>query len=116
MDKLTGISSFRGFIDETDKLLADNPNDNFDIFVWDIVQFKVINDLYGMEAGDWLLKEIAAEIKAKVTRGTCGRIGNDKFVCCVLQMISFIVLRIMYMYSAGKAWNTVFLYREAATR
>ena len=83
MDKLTGISSFRGFIDETDKLLADNPNDNFDIFVWDIVQFKVINDLYGMEAGDWLLKEIAAEIKAKVTRGTCGRIGNDKFVCCV---------------------------------
>ena len=33
-----------------------------------------------------------------------------------LQMISFIVLRIMYMYSAGKAWNTVFLYREAATR
>lgn len=83
MDKLTGISSFRGFIDETDKLLTDNPNDNFDIFVWDIVQFKVINDLYGMEAGDWLLKEIAAEIKAKVTRGTCGRIGNDKFVCCV---------------------------------
>lgn len=49
------------------------------------MQFKVINDLYGMEAGDWLLKEIAAEIKAKVTRGTCGRIGNDKFVCCVLQ-------------------------------
>ena len=34
LDKLTGISSFRSFIDETDKLLTDNPNDNFDIFVW----------------------------------------------------------------------------------
>lgn len=83
MDKLTGISSFRRFIEETDKLLKDNPDANFDIFVWDIVKFKVINDLYGMEAGDWLLKEIATEIKSKVVRGTCGRIGNDKFVCCV---------------------------------
>ena len=116
MDKLTGISSFRGFIDETDKLLTDNPNDNFDIFVWDIVQFKVINDLYGMEAGDWLLKKLRLKLRPRLQEEPAEELVMISLYVVFLQMISFIVLRIMYMYSAGKAWNTVFLYREAATR
>lgn len=41
LDKLTGISSFRGFIDETDKLLADNPNDNFDILYGILCSLKL---------------------------------------------------------------------------
>lgn len=82
-DELTGLYDFRSFIQATEELLNEDYETEYAILVWDIIQFKVINDLYGMEAGDRLLKEIADDIKLKVKNGVCGRIGNDKFVCCI---------------------------------
>lgn len=83
IDELTGLYDFKSFIYVTEELLEKNPEEEFAILVWDIVQFKVINDLYGMESGDRLLKLVADDFKTKIKRGTCGRIGNDKFACCV---------------------------------
>lgn len=82
-DELTGLYDFRSFIQATEELLNKDNETEYAILVWDIIQFKVINDLYGMEAGDRLLREIADDIKLKVKNGVCGRIGNDKFVCCI---------------------------------
>ena len=84
-DALTGIYNFKTFINETDKMLKADPEGEYVILVWDVVQFKVVNDLFGMEAGDRLLKEIADDMRLKMhERGTYGRIGSDKFVCCAL--------------------------------
>ena len=66
VDELTGLYDFRSFIQATEELLNEDYETEYAILVWDIIQFKVINDLYGMEAGDRLLKEIADDIKLKV--------------------------------------------------
>lgn len=83
VDGLTGIYNFRSFINETERLINENADREYDILVWDIIQFKVINDLYGVEAGDRLLKEIADDFARKLKgKGTYGRLGSDRFVCC----------------------------------
>ena len=83
IDELTGIYNFRSFITEAERVLSEDESGEYDILVWDIVQFKVINDLYGVEAGDRLLKEIADGFISKLkNRGVYGRLGSDRFVCC----------------------------------
>ena len=84
IDELTGIYNFRSFITEAEKVLSEDESGEYDILVWDIVQFKVINDLYGVEAGDRLLKEIADGFIRKLkNKGVYGRLGSDRFVCCI---------------------------------
>lgn len=84
IDELTGIYNFRSFITEAEKMLEADKTGAYDILVWDIVQFKVVNDLYGVEAGDRLLKEIAEGFVVKLKgKGVYGRLGSDKFVCCI---------------------------------
>jgi diguanylate cyclase (GGDEF)-like protein len=47
----------------------------------DLDGFKLINDVYGHAAGDFVLTEIAARLRGEVPRGeTVARLGGDEFV------------------------------------
>ncbi len=83
-DTLTGIPNWTGFERATRNLLWNHPAKKYLIAFFDIQNFKMINDLYGFEAGDRTLRRLAQSVAEFVrTMGTCGRVMNDYFVLCM---------------------------------
>ncbi|MCR5102340.1 MAG: EAL domain-containing protein [Butyrivibrio sp.] len=79
-DRLTGVYNKEKLYSEIDFLLDQNPDKQYYIVSCDIKDFKLINDIYGSEAGDKLLCKITENIKIRAHEDTrYGRIGNDKF-------------------------------------
>ena len=82
-DHLTGLFNRRAFQTEAqrqiDFLRRYGPGGA--LFLFDIDDFKAINDSLGHQAGDEALKKVASMIKTR-TRSTdiCGRLGGDEFV------------------------------------
>ncbi len=59
-DKLTGLFLFNDFLKvAADKLVASNAEDTMVVISTDITKFKYINRLYGYEAGDRLIQQLA---------------------------------------------------------
>ncbi|MGN0720994.1 MAG: GGDEF domain-containing protein [Anaerovoracaceae bacterium] len=78
LDGLTGLLNQSSYLNKTDSL-----SQNGTLIVFDIDDFKLINDNYGHLLGDKCLEEIAACIKKAYSKeGFCYRIGGDEF--CVL--------------------------------
>lgn len=78
LDGLTGLLNQNSYLNKTDAL-----SQNGTLIVFDIDDFKKINDNYGHLIGDQCLKEIAASIKKAYSKdGFCYRIDGDEF--CVL--------------------------------
>lgn len=54
----------------------------YDVLCSDIEDFKLINDTFGMAAGDRLLRQVAALCTQRLgDRGICGRLNADQFAC-----------------------------------
>lgn len=76
-DTLTGLYN-RAAFDKAMKQLTNQMD--FSIIVMDINNFKAINDTYGHEYGDTILKSVANIIKEVLDHDcTCYRIGGDEF-------------------------------------
>ncbi len=83
-DTLTGIPNWTGFERAVRNLLWNHPERKYLMAFFDIQNFKMINDLYGFEAGDRTLQQLAASVADFVQdMGTCGRIMNDYFILCM---------------------------------
>lgn len=83
-DMLTGVFNMQAFYTRAEQLLRENPGRSYSIIRMDIDRFKVINDLYGLEAGDSLLKTMARLISERMNAySVCGRISGDVFCMCV---------------------------------
>ena len=54
-DRLTGLYTKEFFYRRVRELLAQNPDKEYDLICSDIENFKLINDVFGMPAGDRLL-------------------------------------------------------------
>nr|WP_243159448.1 GGDEF domain-containing protein [Clostridium sp. SM-530-WT-3G] len=81
-DSLTNINNRRYFDEVLNKLLEKNKN--FYIFVFDIDNFKKINDTYGHLTGDEVLKRVAQVSKEVIGRnGSIFRYGGEEFVVIV---------------------------------
>jgi len=82
-DALTGLPSLRLCKDRLDRSLAEarrNQQKSAVMFL-DLDGFKEINDTYGHEFGDLVLKVTAVRIKAEIRdTDTVARIGGDEFV------------------------------------
>lgn len=64
-------------------MINENQDAEYALLCWDIERFKVINDLFGTDIGDRILKEIAANLDKTLNGiGTYGRLKADNFVCC----------------------------------
>jgi diguanylate cyclase (GGDEF)-like protein len=83
MDPLTGLSSrlhfakrFEGEIRRTE-----NYGQSLGLFLFDIDEFKKINDTYGHHAGDGVIRNLAGIVRQN-TRGSdlVGRYGGDEFM------------------------------------
>ncbi len=82
-DSLTGIANRRYILIQLDNVFAtyQRNKDPITIAILDITSFKAINDSYGHEVGDDVLKAFAKTIQKRL-RGsdTIGRIGGDEFL------------------------------------
>ena len=86
-DSLTGLYNQRGFIEATDELLASQEKGEYLIVEIDVNQFKVINELFGIEEGNRLLTAIAdalREASEKIKGGfVAARLRADVFAVCM---------------------------------
>ncbi|MCG5235996.1 sensor domain-containing diguanylate cyclase [Xanthobacter oligotrophicus] len=79
-DDLTGVAN-RRFVAArvADMLAPDGPGGAFCLI--DLDQFKAINDRFGHQAGDLILRDFAARMAREVRRADCfGRVGGEEFV------------------------------------
>ncbi len=85
-DSLTGLPNFRRMSDAVHNLLAraERGNQRFAVLFIDMDQLKFINDNYGHEVGDLVIKSLAAHLRSTLPRGhlLCRRSG-DEFIAVV---------------------------------
>lgn len=80
-DILTGLDRYEAFLDTLEKELENLGNRRIAITYTDIKHFKYINDTYGYQTGDALLKEFASKITVKNEPMLCAaRVYSDNFV------------------------------------
>lgn len=86
-DALTGLYNKNTFFEQAVRLLEDRPEESFDIACVDVERFKLVNDLYGIEAGDRLLQGIARRLKEVFSPPECilARMFNDLFALLLPQ-------------------------------
>lgn len=76
-DPLTGCLNLRGLAHETDKAGVQPTA----LAYFDLDRFKLINDLYGHNAGDYVLKQVAERMGSVLQRqDMLARVGGDEFV------------------------------------
>lgn len=85
LDFLTGIYNRRyvtSFINERLEKYKETEN-TFSVLIFDIDDFKNINDSYGHLAGDYVIKQVASTVKACLDRDSIiARTGGDEFIVC----------------------------------
>lgn len=81
-DRLTGLYSKEYFYQCMKDTLLQNPDKKYDVICSDIENFKLVNEVFGIPAGDRLLCNIAELYKKNIHgKGLCGRFNADIFVC-----------------------------------
>ena len=79
-DHLTGLFGKEYFSLRAAGMLKADPEKKYDLICCDIERFKLVNDLYGTQTGDELLRHMAAVMQKRIANhGICGRIGPDLF-------------------------------------
>ncbi|WP_137806368.1 diguanylate cyclase [Pseudomonas sp. G(2018)] len=80
IDTLTEIPNRRSFMTRADKQLHNAPREHDHYLAMiDIDNFKKVNDVYGHDIGDEVLKRIAADIKTVMSHFEYARLGGEEF-------------------------------------
>ena len=82
-DALTGVKSKNAYIDEEkelDKLIEEGKINDLAVIVCDINDLKLVNDNYGHQQGDGLIRQASALICGIFKRSPVFRIGGDEFL------------------------------------
>lgn len=108
-DSLTGLLTRRRFVEMLDDTLskAKQNEDTLAVLFIDLDRFKSINDSFGHETGDLLLKEVSKRIKVCLRdNDLVARVGGDEFVLLLKgidqENISKVARRLLQ--SLGKAY------------
>ena len=83
-DEMTGMLNRKTFYERATRYMGENPDKNYQIIFFNVENFKVINDLFGIQAGDGILIFLAGLIKEWTASvgGVCSRFEADHFVVC----------------------------------
>lgn len=85
-DPVTGGLNREGFIHKTKKILKKNPEKRFAIIYFNIQRFKAVNDLFGYETGDQLLRTAINTLQTSFLRPhAVARVEADRFSVLVDQ-------------------------------
>ncbi len=82
-DPLTGIANRRRFFEvaNTKLSVAKAAKSPFYLFVFDLDKFKIINDTYGHDIGDEVIKIFVDKVKIYTDSDDCfARMGGDEFI------------------------------------
>ncbi len=80
IDLLTNLLNRRGFLPIVEKLIKSEPPRHFCIAFCDIDNFKRINDTYGHECGDEVLRHITKLIKKEMQGCDICRWGGEEII------------------------------------
>ncbi len=88
VDTLTSLPNRRRLSERLRGLLAGTPPTRFCLLIVDLDRFKQINDTFGHDAGDVLLSEAAARLKAAVRESDMvARLGGDEFALLLVDTV-----------------------------
>lgn len=83
-DAISGVYNRVKFFDAARRVLDANPDTRFILARFDLDRFKAYNDLFGMEEGDRLLREIGRFFMRNLdAEANYGRLEADHFVFCI---------------------------------
>lgn len=86
ISSLTGLYNKHAFYQKAEQLMKEHQEKQYEIILFDIEKFRIINDLFGMSKGDGLLRHFADRLKKMVEgTGVAGYRGADNFVVCIEQ-------------------------------
>jgi len=117
-DQLTGLPLWRLGKDRLELAIAWSQRtlDPIGVMFVDLDGFKAINDTYGHDAGDFLLREIANRLKGQLRiEDTVARMGGDEFVVVLARQASefetqHIALRIIEAVNREVTFETHLLH------
>lgn len=83
-DELTGLYNQKYFVEKANERMRADPDQTFR-FLWiNLKGFRMFNDLYGVEAGDAVLKDMAECMRHCIgEKGIYGRMYADRFAVCI---------------------------------
>ena len=85
LDGLTGIFNRNAFVVRAEEVLKDNKNLPYYMICFDIANFRIINEAYGHERSDVIIKELAKACSSAFGHNECyGRLTADVFVALTL--------------------------------
>lgn len=82
-DPMTGLGNRRRFFEKLNIVFPKSKSDDFPLylFILDIDKFKEINDTFGHDVGDEVLRVFSTIVKKHLTKDNCfARLGGDEFV------------------------------------
>lgn len=86
-DGLTGLYSRQYFFAQAEKVLSTHQRKEYIVVCSNIVKFKLVNELFGTSAGDYVLKTLGEVVRSwqrdSHGRDIFGRLHSDHFVGCL---------------------------------
>ena len=86
-DDLTGLANRAVFFEKLDYFLAESRRRNLHtiIFHINLDRFKIVNDTFGQETGNKVMKEVALRLRQVTSkRDVVARLGGDEFALAIL--------------------------------
>jgi diguanylate cyclase (GGDEF)-like protein len=79
-DALTGLANRAFFLEQVERINAEEEDARFAVFLLDLDRFKNVNDSLGHSAGDALLVQVAQRLKSQLReQDVLARLGGDEF-------------------------------------
>jgi diguanylate cyclase (GGDEF)-like protein len=86
-DHLSGLGNRISLQERFEGRTPDNPDDRFDLLLIDLDGFKAVNDTYGHNAGDYLIKALSQRLREVTNESDLLiRLGGDEFVILLEDM------------------------------
>ncbi|MEG1966151.1 MAG: EAL domain-containing protein [Clostridia bacterium] len=108
-DSLTGIYNKTAFYRKTVEMLKAMPTATFCLVNFDIQRFRAVNDIFGHEEGDKLLRFIALQLRDVIgSDGTYSRADTDHFIFCIPYEQEDLIARIQRLCEGVKNYKLSF--------